>query len=179
MKALTLAALVFILQSSPAYSDVVDSASAGFTIQIIVPIKVPPPEVYRRLIHNIGDWWSPGHTYSGSAKNLSIEEKAMGCFCEKMPDGGMVRHLQVVSFLPNKAIGFTGALGPLQNIAANGNMEIRITPADAGSSLKLTYAVTGYLPAGMNTWAKPVDAMLTEQFTRLKTYVETGNPVPK
>jgi len=26
----------------------------------------------------------------------------------------------------------------------------------------------------MNTWAAPVDAVLTEQFTRLKTYLEGG-----
>ena len=32
----------------------------------------------------------------------------------------------------------------------------------------------GYVPAGMNTWAAPVDGMLTEQFTRFKSYVENG-----
>jgi hypothetical protein len=36
--------------------------------------------------------------------------------------------------------------------------------------------VTGYLPAGMNTWAAPVDSVLTEQVTRLKNYVERGDP---
>lgn len=28
----------------------------------------------------------------------------------------------------------------------------------------------------MNSLAVPVDGVLTEQFTRLKNYVETGNP---
>ena len=31
----------------------------------------------------------------------------------------------------------------------------------------------------MNTWAAPLDMVLAEQFTRLKTYIETGNAVPK
>jgi hypothetical protein len=36
--------------------------------------------------------------------------------------------------------------------------------------------LSGYLPAGMNTWAVPVDTVLTQQFTRLKSFVETGKP---
>ena len=31
----------------------------------------------------------------------------------------------------------------------------------------------------MNTWAAPVDGVITEQFARLKQYVETGNPEKK
>ncbi|MEO8053486.1 MAG: hypothetical protein ABI833_24060, partial [Acidobacteriota bacterium] len=36
----------------------------------------------------------------------------------------------------------------------------------------------GYLPAGMDSWAAPVDSVVTEQFTRLKNYVEHGSPAP-
>jgi hypothetical protein len=36
--------------------------------------------------------------------------------------------------------------------------------------------VAGYLPAGLNTWAAMVDAVLKEQFTRLKSYIEKGDP---
>jgi hypothetical protein len=78
--------------------------------------------------------------------------------------------------MPGKVLGMTGALGPLQSIAATGNMEIRLSPAEGGTRLELVYNVTGYLPAGMNTWAVPVDAVLTEQVTRLKNYVERGDP---
>ncbi len=31
----------------------------------------------------------------------------------------------------------------------------------------------------MNTWAAPVSAVLEEQFTRLKNYIEHGDPAPK
>jgi hypothetical protein len=40
----------------------------------------------------------------------------------------------------------------------------------------VTYAVGGYLPAGMNTLATPVDSVLTAQVTRLKNYIERGDP---
>jgi len=73
----------------------------------------------------------------------------------------------------------TGALGPLQNIAATGNMRVQLSASEGGTKLEATYAVTGYLPAGLNTWAAPVNSVLTEQFTRLKNYVEHGNPAPK
>jgi hypothetical protein len=31
----------------------------------------------------------------------------------------------------------------------------------------------------MNTWAAPVDSVLKEQFTRLKSFVEHGDPAAK
>jgi hypothetical protein len=40
----------------------------------------------------------------------------------------------------------------------------------------MTYSVAGYFPAGMNTWAAPVDSVLSSQFTRLKNLSERGDP---
>ena len=55
----------------------------------------------------------------------------------------------------------------------------QISPAEGGSKLEVTYAVGGYLKAGLDTWAKPVDSVLLEQITRLKNYTEHGDPSPK
>jgi hypothetical protein len=38
--------------------------------------------------------------------------------------------------------------------------------------------VGGYLPAGLNSLAPPVDAVLTEAMARLKNFVEIGRPEP-
>jgi uncharacterized membrane protein len=103
----------------------------------------------------------------------------MGCWCEKLPNGGGVRHMQVVNVMPGKMLVMTGGLGPLQSMAATGSMSFRLSPASGGTKLDITYAVTGYLAAGMNTLAAPVDHVLTEQFTRFKSYVEAGRPAPK
>ena len=67
-----------------AAAEVADSAAGGFTVKSTLTIKAAPEEVYRRLIR-IGDWWNAEHTYSGDSHNLSIEEKAGGCFCENFP----------------------------------------------------------------------------------------------
>jgi uncharacterized protein YndB with AHSA1/START domain len=160
-------------------ADVANSAPNGFTIKISQAIQAPSEEVYRRLVRNVGDWWNPQHTYSNNAHNLSIEEKPMGCFCEKLPNQGGIRHMEVIHVNPAKILVMTGALGPLQSLAATGTMTIQFSPAAGGTKLDVSYAVAGYLPGGMNSWAVPVDAMLTEQFARLKTYIEQGNPAPK
>ena len=173
-----IAGCLFILAPS-ASADVVDSAANGFTVKITQIIQAPPEEVYRRLVRNVGDWWNPEHTYSHNAHNLSIEEKAMGCFCEKLPNQGGVRHMEVLYVDPGKSLVMTGALGPLQSLAATASMTIQFSPTTSGTKLDVTYAVAGYLAAGMKTWAAPVDGMLTEQFTRLKAYIEHGNPATK
>jgi len=170
---------ILVLAPGWAKSEVADASANGFTVKIILRVQAPPEDVYRRLIQNVGDWWSSEHTYSGNSHNLSIEGKAMGCFCEKLPNEGSVRHMEVVVLVPGKSLSLTGALGPLQSIAATGNMGIQFSPADGGTRLDVTYAVAGYLPAGMNTWAAPVDSVLTEQFTRLKNFIEHGSPAPK
>jgi uncharacterized protein YndB with AHSA1/START domain len=162
-----------------ARAEVADSSANGFTVKITQVIQAPPEEVYRRFIRNVGDWWNPEHTYSNNAHNLSIEEKAMGCFCERLPNQGGVRHMQVLYLDPGKIVVLTGALGPLQSLAATGTMTVQFSPAAGGTKFDVNYAVAGYLAAGMKSWAAPVDAMLSEQFTRLKIYVEHGNPAPK
>ena len=160
-------------------AEVADSASNGFTIRTTMDIQAAPEEVYRRIMRNVGDWWDPAHTYSHDAHNLVLRRRPLGCFCEKLPNSGVVRHMEVIALMPGKSIVFTGALGPLQSIAAAGSMKFQLAAAEGDTKLEFTYAVTGYLPAGLNTWAAPVDSVLKEQLTRLKNYIEHGNPAPK
>ncbi len=171
--------LTALLAPALVRADVADSAANGFTVKLAVTIEAPPQEVYSRLVHNVGDWWDPTHTFSGDARNLSIDDKPMGCFCEKLPGGGGVRHLEVVYAEPGKRLVFSGGLGPLESMATTGSLTVQLAPAGAGTKLTAIYAVTGYFPAGMNTWAPPVDVVLTQQFTRLKKFIENGKAAPK
>jgi len=170
--------LILVLAAMPVMAEVADSASNGFTLKTVVQIQAPPDTVYRRLIQ-VGDWWDSAHTFSGNAKNLSIEEKPGGCFCEKLPNGGGVRHLEVVFLAPGKRLVLSGGLGPLQSFGASGAMTFDLTPAEGGTKLQFVYAVTGYLAAGMNTLAAPVDSVWSELLVRLKNSVEQGDPAPK
>jgi hypothetical protein len=175
IRSIVLAIILCWMGTAFAAAEVAESSAAGFTVKSSLSINAVPDEVYRRLLR-VGDWWNPEHTYSGDSHNLSIEEKAGGCFCEKLPNGGSARHMEVLLLIPGKTLRMGGGLGPLQGIGAVGSMTIQLSPDGSCTKLNMTYAVSGYLSAGMNTWAAPVDAVLTGQFIRLKNYVERGDP---
>ncbi len=172
-------ALPLMLAPLAANAEVLDSAPGGFTVHTTLNIRAAPDDVYRRLVHNVGDWWDPVHTFSHDAHNLSIEERAAGCFCEKLQNGGGVSHMEVIFIVPGKSLVMHGVMGPLMSKAVTGGMEIQLSPAEEGTKLEVTFAATGYLPAGLTTWAPIFDRVVKQQFTRLKNYIEQGNPVPK
>jgi uncharacterized protein YndB with AHSA1/START domain len=116
------------------HAEVVDSSSTGFTVRTTLTIHAAPEVVYSKFMRNIGDWWNPGHTFCGSSHNLSIEEKAGGCFCEKLAGGGGVRHLEAIYLAPGKSVILSGALGPLQSLAAPGSMTVQFAAAKAARS---------------------------------------------
>jgi hypothetical protein len=172
---------VSLLALAPGWakSEVADASANGFTVKVSLRIQAAPDDVYAKLIHHIGDWWNPVHTFSGNAHNLSIDGRPMGCFCEKLAGGGGVRHMEVVFVAPGKMLRMSGGLGPLQAMATAGTLTFALTSAEGGTKLEATYTVTGYTEKGMNTWAAPVNAVWTEQMTRLKNYIETGDPAGK
>ena len=83
--------------------------------------------VYRELGQG-RRWWDPAHTWSGSARNLKLEPKAGGCFCEKLADGGSVQHGRVIFAQPGKLLRLEGALGPLQDMAVTGVLSFNLAP---------------------------------------------------
>lgn len=167
-------AVIALVLPAVAGAAVADSASNGFTVKLVYQVKAAPDETYRRVVHNVGDWWESDHTFSGDAHNLSIDDKAMGCFCEKIP-GGSVRHLEVVYASPGKKLVMVGGMGPMQTMAVSGSMSIVFTPAEGGTKVEVTYTVAGYSPTGLTALAPAVDSMLSTQFSRLKNLIDRGD----
>lgn len=163
-----------------AAAEVVNVSPSGFLIKQEIIVKLTPGQSYQALV-NVGGWWNPAHTYSGNARNLSIDARPGGCFCEQLPNGG-VQHLAVVYAVPGQILRMTGALGPMQGSGLAGSMTWQITalPPGAGgqpsSKLSLTYSVGGYLQGGFEQMAPAVDGMLAEQIGRLKNFADTGKP---
>jgi uncharacterized protein YndB with AHSA1/START domain len=170
--ALALAAASF---SSPASADVKSVAPSGFEVASAATIAASPERVYRAF-GEIAKWWSPSHTFSRNAANLSIELRADGCFCERLKDGGSVQHMVVVYAAPGIGLRLRGALGPLQAEGVDGALSWALKPAAGGTSITQTYVVGGYIRAGMEQWAPRVDKVLGEQLERLKSYVEGKTP---
>ena len=99
----SLAPIVALGLALPAQAEVKDSRDNGFTIETTVMAEASPAVVYNQLV-KVAGWWDPKHTWSGSARNLKLEPKAGGCFCEKLPDGGSVQHARVIFAQPGKLL---------------------------------------------------------------------------
>ncbi len=174
-RSVLLASLLLLTMAGSSAAEIADSAANGFTYKLTLQLAAPPETVYQRLLA-IGNWWGSDHTYSGDARNLSLDARPMGCWCEKLPNGGGVLHMQVVNVIPGKLLVMTGGVGPLQSMAATGSMTWKLSPAGAGTKLEITYAATGYFPGGTATLAPMVDGVFSQQFARFKRYVGTGGP---
>ena len=179
MQTAALTALAVLALAPSAWCDVADSSPNGFTVKITMQIQAPPADVYRKIVNNIGDWWSPVHTFSHNPHNLSLDAKAQGCFCEKLANQGSVRHMEVLTAMPGERLVLSGAMGPLQPMALTATMTIQLAAAAGGTKLDLTYAAGGYVAGGLTNWAKILDSVMTDQMTRLKAFAETGSPEVK
>ncbi|MBA3544207.1 MAG: hypothetical protein H0T83_07205 [Chthoniobacterales bacterium] len=77
--------------ATSAHAKVASQSAQGFIVKHEVDVAVDPKTAYaafinhRRLVERLS-------LFSGAAKNISIEAKADGCWCEALADGGSVRH---------------------------------------------------------------------------------------
>ena len=67
----------------------------GFNLRHVAEApNVAPPVVWAALA-DVGKWWDPEHTYSGDARNLTLEPFVRGCFCEKLSLYAGIEHATV------------------------------------------------------------------------------------
>ena len=163
---------------APAQADVVATSPSGFSLSIVTDITAPPEKVYEALVKP-ERWWSSDHTFSGKAGNLTLDATAGGCFCEALPDGGTVKHQEVVMAAPGKQLVMRGALGPFQATGTIDAFSFRLDPDGAKTRLTVTFTAGGYVAEGFDDWAKKTDSVVATQVTRLKQYIETGSPEGK
>jgi uncharacterized protein YndB with AHSA1/START domain len=173
-----LAASLIGLGATLSSADVTRSTPSGFSIRHEIEVTAPPSKVYDSLVKFVGSWWNPAHTYSGMAKNLSIDAVPGGCFCERLKNGGGVEHMRIVYVAPDEVLRMTGALGPLQSSGVAGSLTWTLVSTRSGSKVVLTYNAGGFVEGGFDKIALAADSMLAEQLFRLKTFVETGSPTP-
>ncbi|HEX4301987.1 MAG TPA: SRPBCC domain-containing protein [Rhizomicrobium sp.] len=162
----------------PACAAVTESDAGGFAIQQTVHIAAPPDKVYAALIVP-AKWWDARHSYSGSAANLSIDAHGGGCFCETLPNGGSVEHAEVVVAMPGEMLRLRGPLGPFQGEGVDGALTFTLKAGAGGTEMTLDNVIGGHMRGGFADWPKRADAMLADQMSRLKVYLETGSPEPK
>ncbi len=161
--------------AASAQGEVVRSSADGFFVSVSAPVAATPAKTYAGVL-DIGHWWSDAHTWSGSAANLSLTPEAGGCFCERWKDGS-VEHGRVIMALKDSLLRLDIALGPLQELAVTGVMNISINSGDDGATrLGIDYRVNGTGASGLDVVAPVVDQQLSGELARLVRYIETGNP---
>lgn len=160
-----LAASFPLAVTCPAAGEVVSATPAGFEVRHRVTVAAPAPRVWATLIKP-ARWWNGAHSFSGDAKNLTLDPRRGGCFCEALPRGG-VEHLRVVYADAGKQLRLAGALGPLQGDGVTGALTFTLTPEGDRTVIELRYVVGGYRSGGLQALAGPVDQVLSEQLVRL------------
>ena len=168
-------ATIALLTASPAAAEVVSATPNGFEVRETVTLVVPPEAAFASF-SDVAAWWDPEHTYSGDSRNLSLDLRPGGCFCERFPKtGGGIEHMHVTYLEPGKRIVFTGALGPLLYEATSGVMNVEIKTQAGGSQLTLDYRAAGFFNGGADKLAPQVDEVLAGQLKRFRTYA-AGRP---
>jgi hypothetical protein len=167
-----LALCLFARQASAAVTEV---TPVGFGVRAEIVSSANPRTVYKALLQ-VGRWWNPEHTYSGNSRNLSIDAKVGGCFCEHLAKGSGVEHARVIYLIPDALLRLSGVLGPLQSSGLVGTLSWKLMSAGEGTKIELTYNVGGYMHGAFENIAPAVDEVLSDQLNRLKTFSETGKP---
>jgi uncharacterized protein YndB with AHSA1/START domain len=160
---------------SAAHAEIVDQRATGFSLQEKEQIAATPDKVYAALI-DVSKWWDSAHSFSGDAKNMTLDARAGGCWCESLPkSGGSVLHMTVVYADPGKVLRLRGALGPFQSTGMDGAMNFVLTPNKQGTEIQLVYNLGGYIWGDFQAIPKSADGVLGLQLFRLKQFIETGS----
>ncbi|MEO8137605.1 MAG: ATPase [Betaproteobacteria bacterium] len=173
---LLVATLALAALSSTALAEIVEATPTGFLVRFEVTVNAPPDKAYATMTGEVGSWWNMDHSYSRDGKNLTIDARPGGCFCEKLANGGGVQHMSVVFASPASTLRMVGGLGPLQGTGVAGSMTFRFIAAPPGTKIEVSYSVGGYFHGGLDKIAAPVNGVVGEQVNRLKSYIDTGKP---
>jgi hypothetical protein len=163
-------ALTSLLLAPASFAAVQQVGDNGFRTESVILVNARPEAAWRAFIL-VANWWDPAHTWSGSARNLRVEARAGGCFCEKLGDGGSVEHARVVFAQPGRLIRLTGALGPLQEMPVSGVLTYKFAPDGPGTRITMTYHVAGALSLEAAKLAPLVDQVMQGQFERLRDHI--------
>lgn len=176
MRSFAAVAVVLGLFAEVGHTEIVSAGPSGFNIRQTVDVpNAPPPTVWAAL-SDVAKWWDPEHTFSGDARNLSLEPTVRGCFCEKLSLYAGVEHATVVHAHPTKLLRMSGALGPLQEFGVQGTLTWQLEAGGGGTRITMTYSAGGFADRPLSDWAPMVDNVLGVQLKRLSRFVTTGNP---
>jgi len=178
MRLLALAFLfAAVFKPLSARAEVSSAAPSAFLISAEANVDATPEQAWRAL-GRIERWWNGSHTYSSDARNLSLDLRAGGCWCERWGRNA-VEHGRVVLVVERenvRTLRVSAALGPLQEMGVSGVLTFTVAPQASGARITMTYRVAGDAQLGLDQIAPIVDTVLMEQFGRLNRLSTSGSP---
>ena len=177
-RAAGLVAAALAAVASPLRAETSGVSAGGFTVTFAMVVEGEPDRVWQAFTQ-LPRWWSPQHTWSGQAGNLSLDAQAGGCWCERWGSGdaaASVQHGTVLMVMPGRVLRVQGGFGPLQELPVAGVLTFGTARRDGATRLRVTYRVAGAPELALDKLAGPVDEVLGQQVKRLKAYIETGKP---
>lgn len=163
MKALLMAVLA--LAPLCAGAEVKSATPESMLIEHRFTIAAPAARVWETLLHP-ERWWPADHTWSGKRENLSLDPAIGGCFCERW-DGNGVEHGRVVAVFPGKLLRLEAALGPLQELAISGVINVALEEKDGATTMVVMHRVSGDATHKLDAFAPIVDQVNGLQFGNL------------
>ncbi len=160
--------------AAEAAAEIKSRSASGFEVEHTVEVATPPAEAYARFL-DIGTWWNGEHSLSGDAGNMAIVAQPGGCWCESLPDGGFVKHMDVSYAAPGKTVVFRGGLGPLLFMGAQAAMTVSFEAAGEGTKATMSFAAGGYDAKGFAALPEAVDGVLGEAMGRFKARADGAN----
>ena len=151
--------------AASANADVLAASPGHYTLRHEAVSPLAPDAVWNRLVHP-ETWWSPAHSYSGDAANLSLDLRAGGLWKEEW-DGGSVAHGAVLYINPGTQLRLDAPFGPLQSMAVNVVWTITILPEGTGSKVIFDEVANGSDASNLDRIAGVVDGVKAEAMRRL------------
>lgn len=174
-RAIGILPLIMILIPQTLHAEVKQSGPDGFSVVLERETELGADEAYRMMVEDFSTWYDASHSYSGKAENLSLDLERH-CFFEKLPDGGFVRHMEILFHQPGNKLIMSGGLGPLMPMGVSGALTFDFVGSESGTKIRLTYNVTGASHQQLDRIATPVNGVLAIQLDRLKQHLDSKIP---
>ncbi len=146
-------------------AEVKSATPESMLIEHRFTIAAPAARVWETLLHP-ERWWPADHSWSGKRENFSLDATVGGCFCERW-DGNGVEHGRVVMLMPGQLLRLDAALGPLQELAISGVINVALEEKDGTTTMVVTHRVSGDATHKLDGFAPIVDQVNGLQFGNL------------
>jgi hypothetical protein len=160
-----LGSLLLATFAAPANADVMAASSGHYALHHEAVSPLAPDALWNRLVHP-ETWWSPAHSYSGDAANLSLDLRAGGLWKEEW-DGGSVAHGTVLYVSPGEQLRLDAPFGPLQSMAVDVVWTITVLPEGTGTRVIFDEVANGSDASNLDKLAGAVDRVKAEALRSL------------